>query len=154
MQTFLPYTSFYKSAECLDYRRLGKQRIETKQIWQALMGLSKKGGWVNHPAVKMWRGYEDALIWYGEIMCEEWIKRGYNDTTLPWFQEIKARRIDERKKQFGVDVAIPMPAWLGIDKFHTGHKQTLMFKQPDHYKSFEWKVEPKYEYWWPTENGF
>jgi hypothetical protein len=26
MQTFLPYPSFVKSAKCLDYRRLGKQR--------------------------------------------------------------------------------------------------------------------------------
>lgn len=154
MQTFLPYPSFEKSAEVLDYRRLGKQRIETKQIWQALMGLSKNGGWRNHPATLMWRGYEDALVWYGEIMCLEWIKRGYNDTTLPFFQDIKARRIEERKQQFGADVAIPMPGWLGIKEFHRGHQQTLLFKLPEHYKKFKWKVEPKYEYWWPTQNGF
>jgi len=154
MQTFLPYPSFPMSAECLDYRRLGKQRIEAKQIWMALVGLSKNGGWVNHPAVKMWKGYEDALIWYGEIMCEEWIRRGYNDTTLPWFQEIKNRRIKERKKQFGVDVAIPMPGWLGESEFHTKHRGTLMFKQPDHYNKFGWTEKPKYEYWWPTQHGF
>jgi len=32
MQTFLPYADFKESAQCLDYRRLGKQRVEAKQI--------------------------------------------------------------------------------------------------------------------------
>ena len=32
MQTFLPYKSFKKSAETLDYQRLGKQRVEAMQI--------------------------------------------------------------------------------------------------------------------------
>lgn len=148
MQTFLPYPSFPKSAEVLDYRRLGKQRIETKQIWMALNGLSKKGGWVNHPATKMWRGYEDALIWYGEIMCLEWIKRGYNDTTLPWFQEIKEKRVKI------VGKTIPMPGWLAEPEFHAKHRGTLLFKQPDHYNKFGWTETPEYKYWWPTEHGY
>ena len=32
MQTFLPYPDFKKSLQTLDYRRLGKQRIEAYQI--------------------------------------------------------------------------------------------------------------------------
>lgn len=36
MQTFLPYPDFKKSAQCLDYQRLGKQRLECKQILQTL----------------------------------------------------------------------------------------------------------------------
>lgn len=32
MNTFLPYPSFDESAKCLDYKRLGKQRVEAKQI--------------------------------------------------------------------------------------------------------------------------
>ena len=40
MQTFLPHRSFSKSAETLDYRRLGKQRVEAKQILEAI----RKGG--------------------------------------------------------------------------------------------------------------
>ena len=143
MQTFLPYSSFPMSAKCLDYRRLGKQRIETKQIWQTLMGQSKGAGWKNHPAVLMWKGYENALIWYGEIMCNEWISRGYNDTTLPWFLAIK--------NQPGQPRTIPMPDWLGIEEFHSGHRQTLLFKDPKHYGRFGWTEKPKYEYWWPTK---
>jgi hypothetical protein len=36
MQTFLPYPDFQKSAQCLDYKRLGKQRCEAWQIYQIL----------------------------------------------------------------------------------------------------------------------
>ena len=32
MQTFLPYSDFIKTARCLDYKRLGKQRVEAKRI--------------------------------------------------------------------------------------------------------------------------
>ena len=82
---YLGTLSFKKVAECLDYRRLGKQRVETWQIYRALTGQST--GWVNHPATKMWRGYKQALLYYGICMCREWIKRGYNDTMLPRFED-------------------------------------------------------------------
>lgn len=38
MQTFLPYADFAESASVLDQKRLGKQRVETLQIFQALTG--------------------------------------------------------------------------------------------------------------------
>ena len=47
MQTFLPYSSFDLTMECLDYRRLGKQRVEAFQILRALRG--ETDGWTNHP---------------------------------------------------------------------------------------------------------
>ena len=59
MQTFLPYPDFQKTAQCLDNKRLGKQRVEARQIISTLEG--KSNGWRNHPAVKMWKGYEDCL---------------------------------------------------------------------------------------------
>ena len=54
----LPYTDFIKSAKCLDYKRLGKQRVEAKQILNILLGETTKTGWRNHPSVLMWYGYE------------------------------------------------------------------------------------------------
>ena len=60
MQTFLPYADFEKTAKCLDYRRRGKQRVEATQIIQTLSGVTT--GWHNHPATKMWRGHELALV--------------------------------------------------------------------------------------------
>mgnify|MGYP001181886526 FL=1 len=44
MQTFLPYESFRKSAEVLDWRRLGKQRVEGMQIINAIEGKPRKDG--------------------------------------------------------------------------------------------------------------
>lgn len=80
MQTFLPYTDFVECAKVLDYRRLGKQRVECLQILNALILPNAKRGWSNHPAVKMWRGYELNLAKYGLAICNEWIERGYKDT--------------------------------------------------------------------------
>lgn len=55
MQTFLPYVNFAESAKCLDYRRLGKQRVEAKQILDVLNG--KTTAWQNHPCVKALKYY-------------------------------------------------------------------------------------------------
>ena len=38
VNTFLPYPDFVKSAKALDYKRLGKQRVEAWQILRALRG--------------------------------------------------------------------------------------------------------------------
>ena len=52
MQTFLPYADFEKSAQCLDYKRLGKQRVEAFQVYKIVSGQRTTGGWINHPIVK------------------------------------------------------------------------------------------------------
>ena len=70
VNTFLPYADFEESAKALDYRRLGKQRVEALQILRANLGMTK--GWVNHPAAKMWKGHEITLCKYGIAMCMEW----------------------------------------------------------------------------------
>ena len=79
MQTFLPFPDFVPSARALDQKRLGKQRVETIQV---LRGLIQPGyGWRHHPAVKMWTGYEEALVRYGLDMCGVWVATGRADTT-------------------------------------------------------------------------
>ena len=76
MQTFLPYADFVKTAKCLDYRRLGKQRVEAFQILNILEGKTTKAGWKHHPAVLMWEGYENALKKYFNDISSEWKSRG------------------------------------------------------------------------------
>jgi len=86
MQTFLPYSDFTKTAQCLDYRRLGKQRVEAKQI--VLTIRNNANAWHNHPAVLQWKG-KGYLYWlaqYGVCICLEWIRRGYRDSLLPFFE--------------------------------------------------------------------
>ncbi|WP_413470952.1 MSMEG_6728 family protein [Streptomyces peucetius] len=77
MQTFLPYPDFRSSALVLDRRRLGKQRVEALQV---LRGLVVPGyGWRHHPAVRMWAGYEEALVRYGLEVCKVWREQGHQD---------------------------------------------------------------------------
>ncbi len=64
MQTFLPQADLHTSAYFLDSKRLNKQILEGYQILNVLSGKSKTGGWRNHPAVLMWRGFERGLWEY------------------------------------------------------------------------------------------
>src|SRR5919107_1251142 len=78
MQTFVPYADFEASARALDQKRLGKQRVEVIQIVRALTVPGY--AWSQHPAVLMWKGYEEALGRYGLTMCEVWLELGFGDT--------------------------------------------------------------------------
>jgi hypothetical protein len=136
MQTFLPLPSMGQSVKCLDNKRLGKQRVEALQILKALNGdYNKTGAWVNHPATKMWRGFEPALTFYKDLCIEEWIRRGFKNTM-------------EYKKEHGVI----MPPWLGCDDFHASHRSNLLRKDPDFYSQFNWKESDDLPYVWPDKS--
>ena len=145
MQTFLPYRDFKLSAKCLDMRRLGKQRVETLQLLQTLLMPTKKKGWINHPAAKMWRDYEESLIEYGIVICEEWLSRGYKDTCK------------EKIQTFSYDSEVPYylklkeyPLWLGNEAFHASHRSNLLRKDPVWYGKFGWEESDDLEYIWPV----
>ena len=143
MQTFLPYENFEESAKSLDRARLGKQRVETLQILNALQnrkeGIQK--GWVNHPAVIMWENAELSLCEYGIAICREWVGRGYKDTCLGKIEQ-KAQTIGgESWREF----ATP-PTWLGDDSFHRSHRSKLYQKKPEYYS--QWADVPVLEYIW------
>lgn len=140
MQTFLPYGKL-DSTEHLDRQRLGKQRVETMQILKALNGESKNGGWVNHPATRMWRGYEPALATYGVLTCLNWIGRGYNDTCL--------EKIAAYFDVFG-PFAGELPPWFGDPAFHLAHRSNLIRKNPDFYRPLWPDVPDDLPYVWPA----
>lgn len=137
MQTFLPYADFDQSARVLDNKRLGKQRVEAYQILKALT--EPTYGWKNHPAVKMWKGYEQALAKYGESMCREWISRGYNDTLLNRIFTPITSQVRE----------VILPPWIGDQSFHEAHQSNLLRKSKDHYSKFNWSVGDDLPYIWP-----
>ena len=121
MQTFLPYPNFQKSAEVLDWRRLGKQRVETKQIYQILTGVTTAN---YHPAWVQWKGCEKLLLVYGIIMCNEWIRRGYQDSLRPYFLE---KLKDHKGEPF------KFPDFLGNENFHLAHRVRLIQKDDEYY---------------------
>lgn len=148
MQTFLPYPNFIDSARCLDYRRLGKQRVECKQILQAL-GVpvggpvrDKPSSWRNHPATRMWQGHEYSLAVYGFAICEEWLRRGYRDTLLEQFKDAAWGLL-----RSGAETAAP--PWLGDEDFHASHRSNLLRKLPEHYSQFGWSEPDDLPYVWP-----
>ena len=141
MQTFVPYSDHLMTARVLDRQRLGKQRVETLQILNALHPLNTKKGWVNHPAVKMWRGHEHALIEYGLYICHAWVKRGYQDTCAGKMKDLY-KWFDERSAY--------MPDWWGDPAIHDSHKSNLLRKAPDHYSQWWSDVDPTLPYVWPV----
>lgn len=132
MQTFLPYASFVDTVQCLDWRRLGKQRVEARQILNTLRGLTN--GWSNHPAVKMWKGYEPALATYMNCCINEWCRRGYNNNML----------LEPVKDYI-------LPDWIGWDDFHASHRSNLLRKDLIYYGRFGWSESNNLPYIWPSQ---
>lgn len=138
MQTFLPYPDYRKTASCLDYRRLGKQRVESKQILIANLGGHKRA-WRSHPASRMWAGHEHELCNYSIAICEEWIQRGYNDSLLRWFLRLRQRLS-----------ATGRPYWMGDSDLHSSHRSALLRKDFGWYKQYGW-TDGMLAYIWPPQ---
>lgn len=136
MQTFVFAQNFAVIAQTLDNKRLGKQRVETYQILNTLSG--KSSGWVNHPATRMWQGYEFSLAVYGSVMCEIWKERGFRDSLQEKFKEAISSFRNQNTEE---------PWWLEDPLLHLTHKSNLMRKEPDWYK---WDVPDNIPYIWPS----
>lgn len=133
MQTFLPLPDYYESMRCLDKSRLGNQ------VWREGLTLIR-GGWPNHPASKMWRGYEYHLGLYLLAGIKALIlQRGKRYTEI----EDKIRQEMKKHRNSGP------PYWLGDDKFHASHRSNLIRKDPAYYRAFGWKEPDDLPYVWP-----
>lgn len=139
MQTFLtstdpdPLIAFVETARHLDYRRLGKQRVEALQILNTLQG--KSNGWANHPAVKMWRGYESMLERYMNAMIVEWQLRGYKNT-------MQLRALNNAPPPV-------LPQWITKDLV-LSHRSNLLRKEPHYYRMFWPNMPDNIPYIWPV----
>lgn len=132
MQTFLPYPDFRNSLDCLDTKRLGKQRVEAMQLIRALESPGSSR-WENHPAAKMWRNNISALKLYHDIAIRAWVDRGYKNTM--------------REYNIACD---EFPVWLGGNNFHASHRSNLLRKDPIYYGKFNWHEPPDLPYIWPV----
>lgn len=125
VNTFLPFASFVESARCLDRLRLNKQILECDQILNTLRkereGFQGRIGWINHPATRMWKGYEPCLSLYRDCMLDEWLARGY-----------KSKRHYLNPKS----VDIRYPPWFGRADFHISHQSNLLRKDRAHYSKW------------------
>ena len=163
MNTFLPYPEFDLSAFCLDWRRLGKQRLECLQMCRAVQAgpyscrLCRKahsgfcerctrcGGEIRrtpywwHPATQMWIGHVPALARFGLECCREWKARGYRDSLSDQLQAF-------------LDGPSGLPWWHGDFRIHESWQSRLIQKDPVYYRRLFGDVPDDLPQVWPTRN--
>lgn len=156
MQVFLPEANFAKCAKVLDTKRLVKQLLEGRQIMNVLAGESTTKGWHNHPAVKMFTGYEKTLYQYLKAIRDEMQSRNYKwENNWSVIQDLYDRHF--------ADDPQAAPHWM-VDneefaRVLTTHRGRLWEKNPEHYAQYkdEGRVFMKYvccpdkcTYYWTT----
>lgn len=135
MQTFLPYDSFYNSLECLDKKRLGKQRSEAKIMVKSIQGWYSTDAWLKHPCTQMWKDHVEWLMMYHDFAIKEWERRGFRNNMKAYLEFPDYEP----------------PSWMGDERLHSSHRAALLYKDYDYYSQFGWKEEPKLDYWWPVK---
>lgn len=132
VNTFVVSADLEACAKALDYRRLGKQRVEAYQLWRALMGMTK--GWTRHPATLMWAGHTCFLAKYCNTMILEWQARGYrnNMALLPTCRNPRP------------------PWWWGWEPVIKSHQASLNRKMPEYYH-FDVGPWKEWGYVWPSK---
>lgn len=144
MIIFLPHACIVRSVQVLDDLRLGKQRLEAKQVYLSLTQKDYK--WSNHPASKMFidpvsqKPYLNFIKAYYNSCLDEWISRGKSNS-MEYIEVDKLSKDD-------------YPWFWGWLEFHYSHQASLFRKHPYYYIS-KFELPEKYldlGYIWPTEN--
>jgi hypothetical protein len=152
MQTFTPYSDFEASARALDTKRLGKQRVEVIQIVRALTVPGY--AWSSHPAVLMWKGYEEALGRYGLTMCEVWTERGFGDTCAETIAtDLRTFGIPSIRSYPELSADQALPEWLFDPEVLRSHRSALVRKDPAHYQDRFPDVPDDIDYVWPVRSS-
>lgn len=152
VNTFIVSSDIYESMETLDFKRLGKTRLEAKQIINVLEN-ELNGGWSKHPATLSFVGYIDALKAYYNICVQEWISRGYKNTMKLYDVDesrFSARFFDKETKEFSKKTKYSYPKFVSFEPYLLAHKAALFRKDNEYYKDFE--VPEEYlerGYLWP-----
>ena len=135
VNTFVISSCVVECARALDYKRLGKQRVEARQIFSALTVPTTSKSWKNHPATLAWVGHENALNEYTNAMIREWIARGYNNTM----------------EMFTVTQPVSWPWWFDWEVLHNTHKASLNRKEPSYYNFDIPPIYANHGYIWPSK---
>ena len=127
--------------EVLDRKRLNKQKVEANQILKASLGLTK--GWINHPAVLMWKGYSNALKYYFNEITNACIRRGFqNNMTFYEFTEEQLNNVEYQTIQDYLLNGIPIeasidkiifPWWFQWKPLIYSHQASLLRKDPKYH---------------------
>lgn len=176
MQTFLPYPNVAASATVLDWRRLGKQRLEAVQ-------LIRTNNLVRTQARLSPRGNISAKDWMAAVSLINERRKGEglkplgwanHACMLMWRNHMRGLMIyfDTMRREwirrgyvnnygcYGLPYdASEFPNFIGDERFHASHRSQLLVKDPVHYGQFGWNDQPGLPYIWPgadnvsTEHG-
>jgi hypothetical protein len=135
MQVFLPYANIYPSVACLSNDMLYQARIDARHILDTLENKSITHR--HHPAVKMFKGYEELLKGYLAGCIKQWVKRGYRS------------RMESPKVSFA---KVTIPLWWG-GPIHKSHKAQLLRTNNKHYGRLEWDVDCSTPVFWPVKHN-
>jgi hypothetical protein len=93
--------------------------------------------------VRMWRGYEDALILYTLAMCDTWRELGHSDTVRDqmWARCPGGAAPDPADTEY--------PPWLGDEALHRSHQSNLIRKDPAFYAPLFPGIPADLPYIWP-----
>lgn len=170
MQTFLPYSDFTKSAQCLDNRRLGKQRVECLQILQTIdfgpYQKAKKPGIFDLPK---WEKCESkdwlkdtTIYYYRETPWQNHpaVKMWRNNEPLLCIyglticNEWKRRGFKDTCAEKIMNSPFARGGWSSnirfTEQFHASHRSNLLRKDPIHYGQFGWTEPHDLPYIWPV----
>jgi hypothetical protein len=133
MQTFVPYADMHESAVVLDNKRLNKQLLEGRQIYNIISDGRTTGGWISHPAVKMWRNYDNGLYMHILLLSTlECVVPRYCKADKELVSTIQ--KMHENNWDRGDNIV--MPPWWGDERVHESHRNNLYVKDPEYYAEF------------------
>lgn len=167
VNTFIISTHLPDTFSLLDYKRLGKQRLEAKQLINILEKMDNGEdvnniGFAKHPACLMWFGYTNALKAYFNLCVIEWISRGYKNT-MELYDVDHDKFVNVECEFDGIstvfkgedgDNPYEFPPFASFPPFILSHKAALIRKNPVYYKDLLCEeVEPyiKLGYLWPSK---
>lgn len=163
VNTFLPHPHIKKSLKSLDYKRLGKQRVEAMQILKMILYVSEQSRILGLPFASFLdakspekaRFIFDRMQAYREtcsLLRKEGHKVGFSThpAAVMWvgYEEYLKKYINTSIKlwikkgykntmaTYSVSPDPVKPWWWGHSLFHDSHKASLQFKHPDHYSQY------------------
>lgn len=147
MITWMTKSTFSATSRDLDKARLKLQMKQVCTAFDILTGLKPDHPRAEHPAVKMWSGYEYALGVYGMMLGMEWsFHRGFAEAEEFWYLY---RGIKEVKKTDKTFIYEP-PPWLGDTAVMASHRSNLARRDAVTYGK-KWKIcPPDMPYVWPV----
>ena len=139
MQIFMPFPDVNVNTKILDDITLGKQCNTVPAILEAFR--LKSDVWEWNPAVKMWKGNEAFLAFYGYRLFAEWKSQGYPDL---WSSRLAAIGFMKTPS------TMAYPWWWGHQQFHDYNKAALFRQNPMWYGRFFKDITLDGVGWWPN----